>query len=152
MNLPNNKKYDAGTLDRIAELWARDTKTSEIARILKIPLGSTCRLARNARLCGDPRFPVRPSLMKRAPLKPEPKLAARKAALPRRRVAKPAPKPVSAVRPRIWELRENQCRYPVHETDTREHLFCAAPTREREPYCPMHSALCNNPPHAKRAA
>ena len=148
MNLPNNKKYDAGTLDQIAGLWAR-TKTSEIARLLKIPHGSVCRLARSARLCGDPRFPVRPSRVKRALPKPEPKLAVKKAALPRRR---PAPTPASAVRPRIWELRENQCRYPVHETDAREHLFCAAPTREREPYCPTHFALCNNPPHAKRAA
>jgi hypothetical protein len=158
MNLPNNQKYDADTLDRLAELWALGRTADDIGRCLRVPKNSICRLARNARLSGDPRFPARNAGRPHSAPKPKPSRAprpARKAALPRRRpvksLPKPAPKPVSVIRPRIWELRERQCRYPVAETDTREHLFCAEATNG-ESYCPTHLALCNQPLHARRAA
>ena len=46
-------------LANIAELWAQGVITEEIARRLDMTKGSVCRLARDARLRGDPRFPAR---------------------------------------------------------------------------------------------
>jgi hypothetical protein len=153
MNLPNNQKYDADTLDRIAEFWALGRTVIEIGKRLRIPKNSICRLARTARLNGDPRFPARNAGRPRGALKPKAPSAprpARKVALPRRRPAKATPIPVREVHPRIWELRERQCRYPVRETDMHEQLFCAKATEDFQSYCPEHVAFCRNPP--KRAA
>ena len=51
--------YGEEDLARIAELWAQRLPTAEIGRRLNVPKNSICRLARDARLKGDPRFPER---------------------------------------------------------------------------------------------
>jgi hypothetical protein len=150
VTFPHNTKYDAGTLDRLAELWALGRTASDIGKRLHIPKNSICRLARAARLKGDPRFPARNAGRPRRAPKPKVTRAprpARKAALPRRR---PTPILVMEVHPRIWELQERQCRYPVRETDTHEHLFCAKATKNFQSYCPEHFALSRS--LSKRAA
>ena len=53
------QRHGPETLDAIARLWALGQPTLEIARRLEIPKNSVCRLARTARLRGDPRFPAR---------------------------------------------------------------------------------------------
>ena len=117
-NRPSNAIYGADVLDKIAVLWAKGVKTTEIAHKLKIPHGSACRLARLARLRGDERFPARVFAPQRGPRTPkEPKLKAEKprskpARLKSRPVSAPKPKfnPVLLLYPRIYELKR---RLPV---------------------------------------
>jgi hypothetical protein len=138
-------------LDKIAALWAKNVTTTEIARKLKIPHGSACRLARLARLRGDERFPARVFAPQRGPRTPkEPKLKAEK---PRSKPARLKPRPVSAPKPklnpalllypRIYELRENACRYPTGEREG-EQRFCAKPKRPGSSYCQEHTSLCTS--------
>lgn len=43
----------------------------------------------------------------------------------------------------IYDLRFNQCRYPVTPNDARRHLFCGEPVEyEGCPYCPTHAEIC----------
>jgi hypothetical protein len=150
-------KYDTDTLDRIAELWARDLKTLTISQRLKIPHGSVCRLARNARMRGDERFPARLNQPKRK-RKALPKLPPpRSVPMVKRKVVRKPPARLlpalkTAVHPRIWELTANQCRYPVEEPEPRDHRFCAKPQKEGSPYCSEHEELCTGAPRPRRTA
>jgi hypothetical protein len=49
-------------------------------------------------------------------------------------------------RPRIYELRPNECKYPVTSED-RDHWFCAARQRPGSPYCDKHADLCRGSLH-----
>ena len=158
MTFPDNSKYDADTLDRIAELWAQDLKTFDISRRLKIPHGSVCRLARNARIHGDLRFPARINQRKRKPRKRRalPKLPPpRSVPMVKRKIVRKPPARIlpaltTAVHPRIWELTASQCRYPVEEPEPRDHRFCAKPQQEGSAYCAEHEKLCNAGLYARR--
>ena len=107
-------------LARIADLWASGIITEEIGRRLGASKGSVCRLARDARLRGDPRFPARGrfDMTKRAP---------------------PAPKPKT--NPTVFELMPDDCKWPVRSEGERGelHFFCAKPRQAGSPYCPKHT-------------
>ena len=46
--------------------------------------------------------------------------------------------------PRIYELLERECRYPVGVEAARgHHLFCAEATVGATSYCEKHNAVCN---------
>lgn len=111
-------------LDRIAELWAVGTLTEDIARRLKTTKGSVCRMARDARLSGDPRFPARPRSGRLA-----------------------VPKPSSKTRPCLFvDLAPNECKFPVRSEGERGeiHWFCAEPRFPGSPYCKPHKDLTDN--------
>jgi len=146
----HNQIWDSYDLDQIAELWAEGLTTTVIGQRLKIPKNSVCRLARNARLSGDPRFPMRVGLgppkkkadggsarggsIKPRALPPDPPPA-------RPRTPSMAARCLENRRPRIYELRPNECRYPVI-AEGRDHRFCAAPQRPGSSYCGKHADLC----------
>ena len=148
-NRPSNTIYGADILDGIARLWAAGTITAEIARVLKIPHGSVCRLARVARTKGDLRFPARATQPIKKPRVEAP--SSPKAERPRSKPARLKPRPVSAepspkveafLYPRIYELKQNACRYPTGEREG-EQRFCAKPQCARSSYCDEHDRLCN---------
>ena len=146
----HNQIWDSYDLDQIAELWAEGLTTTVIGQRLKIPKNSVCRLARNARLSGDPRFPMRVGLgppkkkadggsarrgsVKLLALPPDPSPA-------RSRTPSMAARRLENRHPRIYELRPNECRYPVI-AEGRDHRFCAAPQRPGSSYCGKHADLC----------
>ena len=113
----------------IAELWAQGVITEEIARRLDMTKGSVCRLARDARLRGDPRFPPRGrfDMTKR----------------------KCAPIPIIKINPMLIDLKPGQCKWPVRSEGERgeEHHFCADPQAPSSPYCKTHAALGSNKLH-----
>ena len=138
-------KYTEDDLARIAALWADKVTTAEIGRRLRISKNSICRLARDARLKGDPRFPERGLQVQREPKE------ARQAGK-----SKAPPEPVSVLafapaRPkggplRVYELEAHHCRYAVISGAARgDHWFCAKPKQVSSPYCAEHHALCNPP-------
>jgi hypothetical protein len=129
-------KYTEDDLARIASLWADKVTTAEIGRRLRISKNSVCRLARDARLRGDLRFPVRvrPSPMSAVVIVPAP----------------PARGPF-----RVIELLAHHCRYAVFSGSERgDHRFCGEPRQANSPYCAKHHALCNPGPthYAKKRA
>ncbi len=111
-------------LDQIAELWAQGVITEEIAERVGSTKGSVCRMARDARLRGDARFPARASGRKQMKRKP--------------------PTPQIKVNPNLFDLKPNQCKYPVRSEGERseEHFFCAEPQYGGSPYCRAHDTLC----------
>jgi hypothetical protein len=114
-------------LDEIAKLWAQGIITEQIAERLGLTKGSVCRKARDARLRGDSRFPVRKRhVFMIKPLPPKPK-----------------------ENPRLIDLPPNGCKYPVRsdEADNSVHFFCAEPRKANSPYCPAHTAACSNKLH-----
>jgi hypothetical protein len=148
---PPNTIYGADTLDKIAELWAKGVKTTEIARLLKIPHGSACRLARKARLRGDPRFPARLFAPLRGPRPTTKPKSEKPRSKPARLKARPKPKhrpapksaspPIDLLYPRIYELAANACRYPTGEREG-EQRFCAKSQKHGFAYCEEHYTLC----------
>ena len=150
-------KYGEDVLARIAALWADKVSTAEIGRRLRISKNSICRLARDARLKGDPRFPERGINVAREAPQPRPRPVAKTSK------ARPAPPPVLVVvsapparRPfRVFDLLPCHCRYPVFSGSQRgDHRFCGEPRQANSPYCAEHHALCNTSVrayHAKRA-
>ena len=135
------KPYGPKILDRIAELWAQNLTTREIAAALGIPKNSVCRLAFNARSRGDERFPPRGSPFH--PLREESKVPKP----PKHPVFPASLRPTRPVGPlRIYELAERECRYPVEFVNG--HLFCAEATVGETSYCEKHNAVCNAPKKA----
>jgi GcrA cell cycle regulator len=133
--------YGEDDLARIAELWAQQLSTAEIGRELELPKNSVCRLARNARLRGDPRFPER--RFERSEPKPR---QIGKSKAPPAPVLVPliAPSPPKRGPFRVFELEPHHCRYPVFSGQTRgDHRFCGEPRRHNSAYCDKHDALCN---------
>jgi hypothetical protein len=138
-------KYGDGDLARIAKLWAANASTAEIGRRLELSKNTVCRLARDARLSGDPRFPAREfkNLLR------EPKTA--------RRVGKSKAPPAPILAPfqrrrgplRVFELEAQHCRYPVSSGLQRDHRFCGKPRQAGSSYCGEHHALCNTGPLAR---
>jgi hypothetical protein len=107
-------------LDRIATLWADGFLAREIGVVLEMPKNSVCRLVFNARASGDPRFPARQK--------------------GRGGGNKPVP---PAQHPRITELGNHDCRYPIYYGPRHgDHRFCAEPQKPGSSYCPEHTALC----------
>lgn len=108
----------------IAQLWAQGVITEEIARRLDMTKGSVCRLARDARLRGDPRFPARGRF----------DMTKRKC-VP---IAAPPPK----TNPMLLDLKPGECKWPVRSGEERgEHYFCADPRLPGSPYCKAHTTL-----------
>ena len=129
------KKYAAADYDAIAALWKRGVSTLEIADALGIPKNSVCRMARTARLRGDPRFPERgfwPQPQPRSPAftPPEP------------------PAPPSKGCPLV-DLEPSGCRYAITDFAAPVHLFCGEPQRPDSAYCAVHHTLCNPLPHLR---
>lgn len=139
-------RYTEDDLARIAALWADKVSTAEIGRRLRISKNSVCRLARDARLKGDPRFPERGMNVAREAPEPRPRPAAAKTSK-----ARPAPRPIVVVSAppahgpfRVFDLLARHCRYPVFSGSERgDHRFCGEPRQENSPYCAGHHALCN---------
>jgi hypothetical protein len=130
-------------LDKIAELWAKGLTTAVIGERVGIPKNSVCRLAYEARIAGDARFPARA-------LRPVPKSKGVKPrvimrpVMPRRkRPPYSGPKP-RALHPFIYELKPGECRYAVTSIDMARdaHRFCAKPQAEGSSYCAEHYDLC----------
>ena len=124
-------------LDDIAQLWAQGVITEEIARRLDMTKGSVCRLARDARLRGDPRFPARGrfDMTKRkcVPIPP------------------PSPPPPPKTNPMLLDLKPGECKWPVRSGEERgEHYFCAERQLPGGPYCAEHEALATAPKHIRR--
>ena len=113
-------------LANIAELWAQGVITEEIARRLDMTKGSVCRLARDARLRGDPRFPAR----------------GRFDMTKRTRRSTPVPQ-APKTNPMLVDLKPNECKWPVRSEGERgdEHHFCADIRLPGSPYCKDHAAL-----------
>jgi hypothetical protein len=112
------------TLARIAAMWAQGVITEEIARQIGATKGSVCRMARDARLKGDKRFPARISGL-----------------MGRNRMRKAPPPPVKPkVNPDLFHLKPGECKWPVRSEGERgeEHFFCADPQSPGSPYCPKH--------------
>lgn len=42
----------------------------------------------------------------------------------------------------LLDADKDQCRYIADEPNADETIFCGAPTKSGEPYCPLHRALC----------
>jgi hypothetical protein len=121
-------------LARIAELWAGGLITEEIARRIGATKGSVCRLARDARLGGDPRFPVRGRFD-----------------VTNRKRMPPAPKPKT--NPLLIDLKINDCKWPVRSEGEHGdlHYFCANPCEAGSPYCPEHTARASARTHGATA-
>jgi GcrA cell cycle regulator len=136
-------KYGEDVLAEIASLWADKVTTAEIGRRLDISKNSVCRLARDARLRGDPRFPERG--LNFAGEAPTPRQA-------RKSEARPAPVSAVVLVPappargpfRVFDLQPHHCRYAVFSGLERgDHRFCGEPKQANSPYCAEHHALCN---------
>jgi hypothetical protein len=129
------KPYGPHVYDRIAELWAQNLTTADIGAALGVPKNSVCRMAFTARGRGDERFPMRDTGFRPKGSKmPQP---TKHHAFPTLR----APRPKGL--PRIYELLERECRYPVEFVNG--HRFCAEATVGETSYCERHLALCNAP-------
>jgi GcrA cell cycle regulator len=146
-------KYGEDVLAEIASLWADKISTAEIGRRLHISKNSVCRLARDARLRGDPRFPERGLNVAREA--PKPRQAGKSEARPASVsaiVVVPAPPARGPFR--VVDLQPHHCRYAVFSGSERgDHRFCGEPRQANSPYCAEHHALCNPPLvyRAKRA-
>lgn len=120
-------------LDRlasIAELWAQGVITEEIARRLDLTKGSVCRMARDARLRGDPRFPARGRYD-----------VTKRVRRPKSSPSEPSAPPVKT-NPMLLDLKPNDCKWPVRSGEERgEHYFCAEPRQDFSPYCKEHTTL-----------
>ncbi len=73
---------------------------------------------------------------------------ARNAALPIAPVALPHAR---SDKPQIWQLRDNECKYPHGDVGGPDFHFCGAPTNERS-YCDYHHHVCNTPVRPSSAA
>ena len=119
-------------LNEIAELWAQGVITEEIARRLDMTKGSVCRLARDARLKGDLRFPARGRFDMR-----------------KRQYALIPPAPTPKVNPMLVDLKPNECKWPVRSEGQYGdlHFFCAETRAPSSPYCDEHAMLSTNRTH-----
>ena len=110
----------------IAQLWAQGVITEEIARRLDMTKGSVCRLARDARLRGDPRFPARGRFD-----------------MTKRKCVPIAAPPPPKTNPTLFDLKPGECKWPVRSEGERGdlHFFCADPRAPGSPYCKEHTAL-----------
>ena len=146
-------RHGEAVLAEIAKFWARSITTAEIGRLLCISKNSVCRLARDARLRGDPRFPERVQ----PPREPTPpRLRARRSKAPPLSVSALviAPAPPARGPFRVVELQPHHCRYAVFSGSERgDHRFCGEPRQANSPYCAVHHVLCNpaSTHYAKRA-
>ena len=128
------------TPERIAELtrlWNAGLTTSEIGMQLGISknavVGKAHRLHLSARpspikRSGRPRLAVRPMV---------PRLPVASGA----HVHAPAPKPRPVVVPRVVELSNHACRWPIGHPGEAGFHFCGAQAAAGRPYCTSHCAL-----------
>jgi hypothetical protein len=117
-------------LAKISNLWAAGFTTDRIAAELSMTKGSVCRMAREARMSGDPRFPPRNSGRGVAPgVGPQPVIVE----VPPR------------LKPMLCDLKPGCCKWTVWSGESRgEHHFCAEPQFPGSPYCKKHRALATS--------
>jgi hypothetical protein len=85
-----------------------------------------------------------------------PLLAKRKGAPTKKRKPKPKPEPlikVPVVRPKIWEARRGQCRWPMWDMGEKieNKLYCGQPIEAGSSYCEEHTyAACRHEVYSRR--